>query len=60
MQTSLSVLYMYTDPETLVKQESRPPVMRQLPSARPIATEYYCKQRLCGTSFLDHRSLAKS
>jgi len=31
---------MNTEPETFVKQEFRPPVIRILPSARPIATEY--------------------
>jgi hypothetical protein len=57
---SFSVLYMYTEPDTFVKQELRPPVIRMLPSAKPIATEYDYKHRLDGTSFLLQTSPAKS
>ena len=32
-----------------MKQEFRPPVIRMLPSFRPIATEYDCRHRLEGT-----------
>jgi hypothetical protein len=39
VQVSFSVLYIKTYPETLVKEELRPPVISIQPSLSPIATE---------------------
>jgi hypothetical protein len=39
VQLSFSVLYKKTEPETFVKEELRPPVIKIHPSFKPIATE---------------------
>jgi hypothetical protein len=57
VHVSFSVLYIKTCPDTLVKEELRPPVMRMHPSFKPMATEYDCSDRFLGTSFLDQLSL---
>ena len=57
VHVSFSVLYMKTCPDTLVKEEFRPPVIRMHPSFSPMATEYDYRDRFFGTSFLLHRSL---
>ena len=57
VQVSFSVLYMYTCPDTLVNDEFSPPVIRIHPSFNPIATEYDCRLRFLGTSFLHQESL---
>ena len=40
VQVSFSVLYMNTRPDTFVKEEFNPPVIRMQPSFSPIETEY--------------------
>ena len=45
VQVSFSVLNKKTDPDTLVKDEFRPPVIKMHPSFSPIATEYDCRDR---------------
>ena len=49
MHVSVSVLYIYTEPETLVNDELRPPVIKIQPSFKPIATEYDCNTKFLGT-----------